>query len=72
MLKLLNNFCSYLYKRTFDKRVMNIYSPDTSPSSDDDTASSHSSVAEPSTLQVVSDVEIHDHAHDETEPTSDG
>lgn len=51
---------------------MNIYSPDTSPSSDDDTASSHSSVAEPSTLQVVSDVEIHDHAHDETEPTSDG
>lgn len=51
--------------------MCNKYSPDPSPTSDD-IASSHSSIAEPSTLQVVSDVEIHDHGHDDTEPTSDG
>lgn len=43
------------------------YSPETSPTSDDNT-SNHSSTAEPSTLQIVSDVETHDH----TEPTTDG
>lgn len=46
-------------------------SPETSPTSDNDTAS-NSSTPEPSTLQIVSDVEIHDRIHDDTEPTSNG